>query len=492
MDTRKIIDDLFTASPFSQVNIIMMQRSSINEAIVCDQLEQWSNYYEGRHELQDGYFYKTYEELCEDTGLTKKQVVRAVEKLEEKYKLLHTDLTMTNDGKKVKWYKVDFKAIDKFIAAGDGTVSKNTSSDRFIIYNKKLAQKIGPVSTILIRDMAVTYAETAKMNNLIDGEWFPCKQTKLSKKCGVTTKTMCQSYIKNMIKQGLIEIKKAGWTNQTYAKIDFNRLTELMGYGVGSEYENLKSSDSFFYAQNNETIPEVERITRKILAHVEKISGQKWDFNYVKMAAIEARLEEGFTEDDFIAVIDHMYAYYMSHEKHFDKYFTWQNLVGTKSKLEDWLKKIERDQEKEEEKLYAEKVAYTLYNKMLEHSGGKIQYEIDSTKIDLIRKRLSEELTEDELIEHMISRYDHLKEHGYDVVKNCSWNKLFGSKCFDEIQTVRNIRLKESVKKNNFKFNKQYKTAADRDPATIKGDNRGRFNQEDLRRRAAAGEIEVF
>lgn len=460
MNKQNIFTNILASSAFSKVHIPMMQKAGISEAIVIDELQQKSNYWEVHKEEKlkyvdidskyyiENWFFTTYDEISEKTGLSRKQVIDAVKNLKN-LNLIDSECPVKSE-KRTKWYKIHFKVFDDFIKAGDGSVTKNTySSDRFIIYNKNLAKKIGPVNTIILSDLYTSYMYTAEINNFVDGEWFPASQRTLSKKLNKTKQTICNHYIPALADTGVVDVAMKSFPRTTHVKINFDRLYELLEFGRSSEYV----SDSFFMQKNEEVVnlSEAELVTRSLLAHAEEISGQNWAFDFYKVSCIEEILKDDITEKQLIQIIDHMYKYYKDADK-LDKCFNFANICGQKSKVKTWLDKIDRDAEKEEEKLYAEKVVYTLYNKMLEHSEGQIKYEIDATKIDMIRKRLSEELSEAELVEHMISRYDFLKSHGYDVVKNCSWTKLFGSKCFDDIQAVRNSKNRASYNPQTKKF----------------------------------------
>lgn len=481
MNKDKLFSNVLAQDAHIQVNSILVQKLGINEAIVAGELVQLQHYFAMRRELTDkGYFYVQYEYIEKDTKLTYNQVVRAVKKLEEE-KIIDTYLDYDLAGKRIKYYKVDTLRIDDIVRSGDGSVSMNTiRSDAFIIYSKALAKNIGPTLAVVESDLYTTYMYTAELNNFIDDDWFCVVQDKQAKRLGVTRQTLCKKdgYIDKLIKSGLISKKTCGIKNKSYIRLNFDVLYEMLGYGDKTEY----ASESFFMDKKPEItdLSEAELVTRSLLKHAEEISGQAWSFDFYKVSCIEEILKDDITEEQLINIIDHMYKYYKEANK-LEKCFNFANVVGQKSKVKTWLDKIERDAEKEEEKLYAEKVAYTIYNKMLEISEGKIKYDIDANKIDLIRKRLSEELTEDELVEHAVSRYNFLKNSGYDVVKNCSWNKLFGPKCFDEIQVVRNNKLRGTYNKDTKKFKLQ--NAEERSGVSIstKNDLRGKIDQNDIK-----------
>lgn len=486
MNKQKLFSNVLAQDAHIQVNAILARKLGINEAIVAGELVALQHYFAMRCELTDkGYFYVQYEYLEKDTCLTYNQVVRAVKKLEEE-KIISTYLDYDLEGKRIKYYKVDTLRIDDIVRNGDGSVSMNTiRSDAFIVYSKALAKRLGSTLAVIISDLYTTYLYTAEINNFVDGEWFCMVQDKQAKKLGISRQILGKKdgYIDQLVNAGLINKKAQGIKNKTHIKINFDTLYEMLGYGFKTEYTN----ESFFIEKKDEevidTYSEQERVTRLLLDHVKDISGIEWSFDYSKVADIEDRLEEGYTEDELINVIDHMYKYYTEQNK-LDKAFNFKNVVGQKSKVETWMNKIERDKEKEEEKLYAEKVAYAIYNKMLEISEGKIKYDINADKIDTIRKRLAEELSEEELIEHAVSRYNYLKENGYDAVKNCSFNKLFGSKCFDDIQTVRNIKLKESASSSYDPKTKKFKMQNPEERSglsiNMKNDLRGKIDQADI------------
>ena len=479
MDKLKIIDELFTSSPHGQVNIVMIQRAGLTSAIVCDELEQCEDYWINKRQTVDGWWWTTYQFLMDETGLSKKQIMEAVKKLSN-FGIIETSAPKYEDGIKKKHYKMNYTAKDKFIKSDyDGSVSRSYNPTNFIIYNKELAKKIGPEATLLIRDMCRSYIETAKRNNLLEGEWFECRQTKLATKYGVVPKTMCD-YIKKMIKQGIIETKQMSWPKTSYVKINFNKLLELYNFGTWQEVSDFLENREEEKAKKKAN--KVELITRSVLDKVKKVSGQQWNISYDKLASIEARLNEGITEDQLLQVVEDRYKSWLDDKELFEKYFNWDGVIGSynsPSTVRGHLDSIRRKDIKEQKKLEAEKVCATICNKMYEHSKGEIEWTVDNKKIESIRVVLGwkENFSEDDLIQFAIGRYDFNKKSGW---KMTAFNTLFSNKEKDNMLKARNVRQYEETKKLFESKKSKGTNKATFDGVSTKNDLRGKIDQNSI------------
>lgn len=479
MKNLDLINDMFTCDAFSQVNIVMIQKLGLAAAIVCNELEQRDNYWTKKNVKE---WYATYADLIEKTGLTYKQVVHSVKKLENE-NIVKTEPPVYQDGIKIKYYDIDFSAKDEFMRSPfDGSVSRNYAPDNFIVYSKKLAQKISPECAILIRDMCRTYIETAKRGKLLDDEWFECKQTKLAKKCGVTPKTMVD-YMKKMIAQNIIEVKQAGWPKTSYAKINFDTLLELFDYGSWEEVEETVASKAAQRAQKKMTV--AESLTIKLLEEVKKVSGQDWDMTHKKAADIEDRMSEGYTENQLISIIKYTYNHYKDGE--YENLFNWDNLIGQPSKVNYWLKRMAEKADDEKELAYAKLVTEHICNKMKSYSNGEVDWVVDDKKINSIRKILAweDDINEEDLMNFATSRYDWYKANGK---KMKAFSTLFSK---DEKENMLNNKA-DRQRKSNKSYAKKNKES--RDGVTCNSYTQAQ--KEQFKRRAAeieaSGEQGVF
>lgn len=97
-------------------------------AVVLNQLVFWS----GCASLEDGWFYKTHEELGEEVELGRDQIRRIVTKLENKYLpgILQTANRRLNNGDKVKHYRLDGnKLIEQIFPVENDTYSPNGNGE---------------------------------------------------------------------------------------------------------------------------------------------------------------------------------------------------------------------------------------------------------------------------------------------------------------------------------------------------------------------------
>ena len=187
MNKHNLFTNALAQSAHIQVNSILIQKVGINAAIVAGELVSQQHYHAMNLDLTDkGYFWQTYKRLEDNTCLTRNQIAEAVKKLET-VKIVSTYPDYDEEGKRIKYYKVDTLRIDDIVRNGDGSVSMNTiRSDAFMVYNKALAKRIGPAPTIVLSDLYTSYMNTAELNNLIDDEWFCMVSIKQAKKLGIT------------------------------------------------------------------------------------------------------------------------------------------------------------------------------------------------------------------------------------------------------------------------------------------------------------------
>ena len=215
-----------------QVNHLLVQKLGIKEAIMLGELCSLYSYFEDKDKLKtiqniSDMFYATIDFLTTDTGLSQRQISAAIKVLEDTFvnveikeddvkKIVNMPLIVTkittSYGDRIKWFKVNFEAIDQFIknASKTGTVSENTiRRDAFILYNKLLALKTNPTCAVVFSDLLTSYYITEYYENLVDDEWFKNVQTDQAKRLGVDRRTMARKdggYITQLEEYGLIEI----------------------------------------------------------------------------------------------------------------------------------------------------------------------------------------------------------------------------------------------------------------------------------------------
>ena len=469
---------------FLKVNIILMQRLGLNEAIMIREILRLKRHFGRLNQLSDeGFFYASYSHFADTTGLTQKQVVAAIKKLETLgiVKSNVTTRTEIHNGEskklKTKYYALNTLKVDDYLKAGDGSVCMNTLDDgdeedegSFIIYSKPLAKQIGPVATILFSDMYSSFCNYEASSSLVEGEWFPNCQVKLAAKIGKTPKTICQTYMPQLKECGLIEVKQMGFPKTSYARICWDVFEEMLGFN------NLTNSES------NE-----EKITKHILAKAEELSGKKWVYNHHIVGHIEKRLKEGLTEEQILNMLEFMYDFWKD-DPDIDKKFVFSYLCGSRCK--DWIKKMDNEKLKDENDLALELTTAKICDAIRTFTKGEYSWEVSDARMRMIKRQLDSGVTEDELIDLAKNRYDHLKEHGA-TMRSFNWKNLFDENenysCFNCIMAMR--RDKNNNSKKRFKIDLPGKS---RDGVSTKNDLRGKIDQADLRRRAAAGEAGIF
>lgn len=448
-------NNILAATAFEKVNRTMILNLGINCAIMASELLSIQKYFMNKNKLNEyGFFFNTYDYFIQDTGLTRKQISNAILKL-EKCGIVSTHTTYEK-GSKIKWYKVNTKKYDKFLSSIDGSICITTETkDSHIIYNKILSQKVGPASAVVFSDLLTSFYNYEIEGNLLNNIWFKASQHNLAARCGITPKTICNTYLPILKEHNLIDLQYSGFPRTTYISINFNTLEDILNVSISNN--NKESIDIIKSVSSNSS--KEEEIVNNIISKVKSLSDKTWDFSYTKVQNIKDRLEEGTTEEQLYNIVEYMYKYYTqaSKEKYYDKYFTWENLLGTKSKVRDWLKKIDNDTKKSEEKLKIEKITQNIATELNNYTKGEVNHTIRYEYVNLIKHRLEEGLTEEDLIQHAKRRYDFLKKGGYNINKGCSWNKLFGPKCFDEIHSVKSKKVFK-INNNNSKDGVKSKT----------------------------------
>ena len=465
-------NELAYHQPHLEVNKIVMKRLGITETIVMEELLNQYAYRKNKLQLAyDGTFWTTYKDISDRTGLTIKQVILAVKKLEElnlvnpkddddeedtenqddEFKAVNfkddnniETLTVEDNGEKKiirrKWYALNTTGYDNYWKSGDGsfcmTNRKSDQVNNFIVYNKKIAQKYDAITAIIFEYLYTAYMNKKIEGTLEDGKWFKCSQKNMAEACGKSRQTIAKTYIPTLIKSGLVECITYGKSNTTHMTINREKLHEVLEF------------DKIF-----EAMPHVERITRKILSTVYEVSGQAWELTYDKMACVEKTLVAGYTEEQMLSIIPHMYDYWnrtnQLSEFRFDNMFV-------PSKVKQHLTKKDNDSAKDAFKLQLEKITAHICSKIYEISQGVYDWPASESRQKAIKKLLKRDVTEDELLEYVEGRYNHLIENNYSM-NSFNWKNLFeeyddeNGKHHDPYKYIKAMR---DAKKYDFKFKK--------------------------------------
>ena len=530
------------------VNIIMIQRIGLKEAITIRRYLKAQNYFAEKNQLSyDGYFFSTYDDIATTTGLSRKQVIAAVKTLEEtwlfmgdkkknyhKYyhkhieegmkekeaekqaeidcenefialvnklnediksikeddhikeeeknkkiiqlkkdagynRLLDTDISIINKVKR-KWFKVNGDVYDEFLKDGNGYICTNTEDEKYwIIYNKNFALKYGPIATIVFSDMYSTFLNAKEDGTLKDEKWFKQTHRKLSQKFGITRQTYSSTYLPMLKDAELIEVCKMGWNNNTHIAINEEKLKEILG--LKEVFDALEN--------NNET--DVERITRIIIEKA-KGYGEDWHYKFYEYATyIEERLAEGITEKELIDIIDYVHDYYCipKNQKYYKTNFTFKYIYGKGRCKEQWISMKN-----------GEAATKNILFKIQQITNNKFVWDISEKKVNLIRRRLDNGISEQDLINFVENRYNHLSKDPDCKYTNFTFEKLFADENEDQIRAY----LNSKTPKANYS-NKSYKHQNPEERSGIhlntNADKRGVLTQAEVARREAEGE-EVF
>lgn len=423
---------------------IAAQKLGVHEHIVMQELVSIYDSFIKDHKIAMGErFFATYDYISKETGLSPKQVILAVKELEDANLVNPNDpkkgieqyTVETEDGEKKKirrkWYKLDTKAYDEYFKAGDGSYCLGTTERHWIAFNKKIAQKYGPLEAILFEEIYTSYMNGLIANTLVDGQWVYCPQGKLAKKIGKSRQTMVNTYMPSLAKTGLIEVSFRGKNNATHVAVNLQNLYDVLGV------------EEIFEAR-----PYIEEVTRRILDKVKAVSGEEWELDYDKMADIEKILKLGYTEDQLLEIVENKYNYYKAKgQKAIDEKFHFKNVVGQPSVVEGWLKHIEQEGVKAKDLVEAENITKDICTIMLGFTEGKIKWTVDDTKIDLIRRLITskEKFTADELIDFALNRYEYNTKQGF---KMPTFNNLFSPKEKEHMLKARNTKIYNELKQN--------------------------------------------
>jgi len=464
MDKYKLFNNALAADgqEWMKVNLIMIQKLGIKEAIVARQFLQIQNYFARKGQLTNtGTFFATYEYIADATGLTRKQVILAVTNLENAG-LLKTEVTKQNNVKR-KWYKVDKDVYDNFLKDGDGNICANVEDDQYwIVYNKRLAKKYGPVDTIIFSDMYTTYYNAKVDNSLVELLWAKKPMTKLAQKLKISRTKVVNKYIPELKEAGLIDLQTMGWDNATHFMIMEENLAEELG---------LKEE---IYEQRLDT--QVERITKAII-YKAKLYGEDWHYKFYEYASIiEERLADGISEDELTNIIDYVYDYYQrpKNQKYYKTNFNFKYIYGKGRLQEQWISKKNGE-------LTTQKILF----KIQQISNNKFTWDIDDTKVNLIRHRLDNGITEQNLIDFVEQRYEFLSRDPDCKYTNFTFKELFCDENEDKIRAFLNDKTPRADYKKSYK-----QQSGSRDGVTTSGDMRG-VSQADIAKMEAEGE-EVF
>ena len=462
MDRLMLIDELFKVDPFSLVNIVVIQKIGLVSAIVCNELEQRQVYW-NKKEVKE--WYATYADIIKKTGLSKKQVIYAVKKLCD-IGLVHSDAPVYKDEIKVKYYRFDFNAKDNFMKSKvDGSVSESYSEDKFIIYSKSLAQKIGPECTLILRDLCTSYREAAKRDNLVDGYWFKYKRSSIAEKINLAENTMSK-YINKLVDYKVIDKRRI--SNSMQLKINDSVLLQLFGF---ESWEELSAYiDNKQREKDKKKMTTAESKTIRLLDNIKNISGKNWELSFRKVADVEELTASGYTEKQLIDIANYVY----ENHKDDDEFFNWNSLY--KKQTNYWMECINKDSQEEREKLKIKVIVQSICSKMREHTNGKVDWIVDDDKIKLIAKCVNcdEKFTEDELIQFAIGRYDDNTKHRYVMTP---FEKLYTEK--DNMIKSRELHKKIKYRENKVS-DKTYKNEHHNDNVTTENDLRGKIDQDSI------------
>ena len=515
----KLYDNALAAKgqDWNAVLLFMIQRLGIKEAIVASQLlNSQTDFAEKRQLNSDGYFFAVYEDLADITSLTRKQVILAVSNLEKTWlymqplktdeqkeqfnkmvevlkqniaavenndkltdvqketkiielkeaagyqRLLKTYVTKQNNIKR-KWYRVNKDVYDEFLKDGDGNICANvTNPKNWIVYNKKFARQYGPINTIVYSDMYTTYKNAKFNGELVELLWAKKPMTKLSKKIGISRAKLVNTYIVDLVKAGLIEVKAMGWDNATHFMLNEEKLAEVL---------DLKEE---IYEQKLDT--QVERITKAIISKA-KNYGEDWHYKFYEYASyIEERLDEGITEDELVSLVDYVYDYYQKpkNQKYYKTNFNFKYIYGKGRCKKQWLSMKK-----------GEEATRRILFKIQQITNNKFIWTIDDTKVNLIRNRLENGLKEQDLIDFVENRYNFLSKDPDCKYTNFTFKELFCDENEDKIRAFLNDKTPRADYKKSYK-----QQSGSRDGVTTSGDMRG-VSQADIAKMEAEGE-EVF
>ena len=186
------------------------------------------------------------------------------------------------------------------------------SSRNYIALNKTLMKEYGLYEAILLGELASEYEYwEAKGQITEDGYFFSTVEN--VKENTTLSDSQQRKAITSLKKQGVLDVALKGIPAKRYFKINENALLALLNL-KNNDSTNLSASSSKIKElgmnneqanKNNKTKNENENKINIIIAYLNERAGTKYRASSKATTQhIHARLEEGFTIDDFKAVID--------------------------------------------------------------------------------------------------------------------------------------------------------------------------------------------
>ena len=215
------------------------------------------------------------------------------------------------------------------------------ASNNYIVVNKQLARAFGLEEAVLLGELASEMEYWQQRGELKDGYFY---STIDNVKDSTTLSDKRQRSALTALKDaGIVDVKLAGLPAKRYIRINENQLAQILlnnscENGATSFAETAEQETPKQQANNNNTNSNKKSNKQDIYIAVIDYLNSKAGTHYrasskATQQHINARLNEGFTVDDFMRVIDNMCAEWLRTE--WEQYLRPSTLFG--SKFENYL-----------------------------------------------------------------------------------------------------------------------------------------------------------
>ena len=210
------------------------------------------------------------------------------------------------------------------------------ASNNYIVVNKQLARAFGLAEAVLLGELASEMEYWQQRGELKDGYFY---STIENVKDNTTLTDKRQRSALNALKDaGIVDVKLAGLPAKRYIRINEKQLAQVLlnntgESGAASFAEMAEQGAANTPANNNKTNSNKNSNNKEIYIavcdYLNTKTGQKFrSTSKDTQQHINARLDEGFTVDDFKRVIDNMCADWTNTE--WEKYLRPSTLFGRK------------------------------------------------------------------------------------------------------------------------------------------------------------------
>ncbi len=215
------------------------------------------------------------------------------------------------------------------------------ASNNYIVVNKQLARAFGLAEAVLLGELASQMEYWQQRGEVNDGYFYSTIEN--VKESTTLSDKRQRSALTALKDAGIIDVKLAGMPAKRYIRINENQLAPILlnNSGQNGETSFAKTAEQVTPKQrtnnnniNNNKNNNNKEIYKDIVDYLNSKTGQNFrSSTKATQQHINARLQEGFTLEDFKRVVDNMCIAWKNSE--FEQYLRPSTLFG--SKFENYL-----------------------------------------------------------------------------------------------------------------------------------------------------------